>query len=78
MPIASAKSCLCESVALPRYETMIRSDSQNFSKFLVKNGDIKWFPARSTKVVCPLGVSLARHECGGHWLTMQSDVEAAL
>lgn len=24
---------------------------QNFSKFLVKDGKIKWFPARSTKVV---------------------------
>ena len=25
---------------------------QNFSKFLVKDGKIKWFPARTTKVVC--------------------------
>jgi hypothetical protein len=26
------------------------ADRQNFSKFLVKDGKIKWFPARSTKV----------------------------
>ena len=27
--------------------------SQNFSKVLIKDGKIKWFPARTTKVVCP-------------------------
>lgn len=26
------------------------TDRENFSKFLVKDGQIKWFPARSTKV----------------------------
>lgn len=30
---------------------------QNFSKFLIKNGKIKWFPARTTKVVSPCGRS---------------------
>lgn len=32
----------------------ISADEQNFSKFLVKDGKIRWFPARTTKVVCPL------------------------
>ena len=64
---------------------------QNFSKFLVKDGKIKWFPARTTKVVCISSLSLRvwmemytpRSQGGGRavWddrADEQSDVEAAL
>lgn len=34
---------------------------QNFSKFLVKDGKITWFPARSTKVVSTIPPILAPH-----------------
>lgn len=45
---------------------------QNFSKFLVKDGKIRWFPAKGTKVVCRIffPVELRRlisvsERCGG-------------
>ena len=47
---------------------------QNFSKFLIKDGKAKWFPARSTKVVSVRAVTAEEQEL----TPSQSDVEAAL
>lgn len=43
--------CVSLSPSSSSYWDLTDTCLQNFSKFLIKNGKVQWFPARSTKVV---------------------------